>query len=183
ASCYRHHGEEMHHDCWEKPEDKDTDRTVYTVHSPNVASNVSGEMAPALATSSITFRQYQIGILPFLHELLLFFYTSCAMKFALRNKSKLGFIDGTCKRKSDYHALANQWDICNSVVVTWILNSQTQLQRVVLMYCPRRHIPIGLFSEDNCKGNFHKTKRFPGYPHLSKLVNLLTPICMGEILH
>ncbi|GJU54832.1 retrovirus-related pol polyprotein from transposon TNT 1-94 [Tanacetum coccineum] len=43
---------------------------------------------------------------------------SCAMKFALRNKSKLGFIDGTCKRKSDDPFLANQWDLCNSVVVT-----------------------------------------------------------------
>ncbi|GKE90991.1 ribonuclease H-like domain-containing protein, partial [Tanacetum coccineum] len=48
---------------------------------------------------------------------------SCAMKFALRNKSKLGFIDGTCKRKSDDPVLANQWDLCNSVVVTWVLNS------------------------------------------------------------
>ncbi|GKB26947.1 hypothetical protein Tco_0866348 [Tanacetum coccineum] len=46
-----------------------------------------------------------------------------AMKFALRNKSKLGFIDGTCKRKSDDPVLANQWDLCNFVVVTWILNS------------------------------------------------------------
>ncbi|GJX64294.1 putative transcription factor interactor and regulator CCHC(Zn) family protein [Tanacetum coccineum] len=44
------------------------------------------------------------------------------MKFALRNKSKLGFIDGTCKRSDDL-VLANQWDLCNSVVVTWILNS------------------------------------------------------------
>nr|GEV98040.1 hypothetical protein [Tanacetum cinerariifolium] len=48
---------------------------------------------------------------------------SCAMKFALRNKSKLGFIDGTLKRKSNNPDHANQWDLCNSVVVTWILNS------------------------------------------------------------
>nr|GEV13163.1 ribonuclease H-like domain-containing protein [Tanacetum cinerariifolium] len=41
--------------------------------------------------------------------------------FALRNKTKLGFIDGTCKRKSNKLVLANQWDLCNSVVVTWIL--------------------------------------------------------------
>nr|GEW64886.1 hypothetical protein [Tanacetum cinerariifolium] len=47
---------------------------------------------------------------------------SCAMKFALRNKSKLDFIDGTCKRKSDDPVLTNKWDLCNSVVVTWILN-------------------------------------------------------------
>nr|GEU28926.1 hypothetical protein [Tanacetum cinerariifolium] len=46
-----------------------------------------------------------------------------AMKFALRNHNKLGFLDGTCKRDDKNVALANQWDMCNSVVVTWILNS------------------------------------------------------------
>nr|GEY16362.1 endoglucanase 24-like [Tanacetum cinerariifolium] len=45
------------HDCWERPEDMDTDRTVYTVHEPNAASDVAGEMAAALAASSIAFRQ------------------------------------------------------------------------------------------------------------------------------
>ncbi|GJX06540.1 ribonuclease H-like domain-containing protein [Tanacetum coccineum] len=45
------------HDCWEK--DMDTDRTVYTVHAPNAASDVPGEIKAALAASSIAFRQYQ----------------------------------------------------------------------------------------------------------------------------
>ncbi|GKB58890.1 endoglucanase 24-like protein, partial [Tanacetum coccineum] len=45
------------HNCWERPEDMDTDRTVYTVHAPNAASDVAGEMAAALAASSIAFRQ------------------------------------------------------------------------------------------------------------------------------
>ncbi|GKA06928.1 ribonuclease H-like domain-containing protein [Tanacetum coccineum] len=48
---------------------------------------------------------------------------SCVMKFALRNKNKLGFIDGTCKRDSNSLAMANQWDMCNFVVATWILGS------------------------------------------------------------
>nr|GEV27468.1 hypothetical protein [Tanacetum cinerariifolium] len=48
---------------------------------------------------------------------------SIAMTFALRNHNKLGFIDGTCERDKNNLALANQWDMCNSVVVTWILNS------------------------------------------------------------
>ncbi|GJU58294.1 ribonuclease H-like domain-containing protein [Tanacetum coccineum] len=48
---------------------------------------------------------------------------NCATKFALRLKCKLGFIDGTCKRKSDDPVLTNRWDLCNSMVVTWILNS------------------------------------------------------------
>ncbi|GKA40416.1 ribonuclease H-like domain-containing protein [Tanacetum coccineum] len=48
---------------------------------------------------------------------------SISMTFALRNHNKLGFIDGSCKKDSSNHCLANQWDMCNSVVVTWILNS------------------------------------------------------------
>nr|GEU74891.1 putative reverse transcriptase domain, ribonuclease H-like domain, aspartic peptidase domain protein [Tanacetum cinerariifolium] len=40
---------------------------------------------------------------------------NCAMKFALRNKNKLGFIDGTCK--TDNPVMANQWDMCNYVAV------------------------------------------------------------------
>ncbi|GJS38540.1 ribonuclease H-like domain-containing protein [Tanacetum coccineum] len=48
---------------------------------------------------------------------------SIAKTFALRNHNKLGFIDGTCKRETDNPSCANQWDMCNSVVVTWILNS------------------------------------------------------------
>ncbi|GJV45376.1 ribonuclease H-like domain-containing protein [Tanacetum coccineum] len=48
---------------------------------------------------------------------------SIAMTFALRNHNKLGIIDGSCKRDNKNLALANQWDMCKSVVVTWILNS------------------------------------------------------------
>ncbi|GJX99805.1 ribonuclease H-like domain-containing protein [Tanacetum coccineum] len=33
------------------------------------------------------------------------------------------FIDGSCKKDLSNPGLANQWDMCNSVVVTWILNS------------------------------------------------------------
>ncbi|GER43333.1 endoglucanase 24 [Striga asiatica] len=44
------------HNCWERPEDMDTIRTVYTVDAPNPASDVAGETAAALAASSIAFR-------------------------------------------------------------------------------------------------------------------------------
>nr|GEZ38417.1 ribonuclease H-like domain-containing protein [Tanacetum cinerariifolium] len=37
--------------------------------------------------------------------------------------NNIGFIDGTCKKDVSNPALANQWDMCNSVVFTWILNS------------------------------------------------------------
>ncbi|EPS60570.1 hypothetical protein M569_14233, partial [Genlisea aurea] len=44
------------HNCWERPEDMDTSRAVYTVEAPNTASDVAGETAAALAAASIAFR-------------------------------------------------------------------------------------------------------------------------------
>ena len=60
---------------------------------------------------------------------------SIDMTFALRNTNKLGFIDGTCKRDNSNPGLANQWDTCNSMVVTWILNSLSPELFVATIYC------------------------------------------------
>lgn len=49
------------HNCWERPEDMDTARTVYAVDAPNPASEVAGETAAALAASSMAFRSYEPG--------------------------------------------------------------------------------------------------------------------------
>ncbi|KAK1422630.1 hypothetical protein QVD17_17916 [Tagetes erecta] len=49
-----------------------------------------------------------------------------AIKLALRAKNKMGFIDKTCKKPTDDNVLANQWDRCNSVVLTWLLNSVSE---------------------------------------------------------
>ncbi|XP_061340555.1 endoglucanase 24-like isoform X2 [Gastrolobium bilobum] len=49
------------HDCWERPEDMDTSRTVYAVDAPNAASDVAGETAAALAASSMAFRSSDPG--------------------------------------------------------------------------------------------------------------------------
>ncbi|XAR59099.1 Cellulase [Bertholletia excelsa] len=49
------------HSCWERPEDMDTARTVYTVEAPNPASDVAGETAAALAAASIAFRSSDPG--------------------------------------------------------------------------------------------------------------------------
>ncbi|KAK9063310.1 hypothetical protein SSX86_017180 [Deinandra increscens subsp. villosa] len=46
-----------------------------------------------------------------------------AMKLALQVKNKYGFIDGTCVKSDDDEVLKKQWDRCNSIVLTWILNS------------------------------------------------------------
>ncbi|KAH9678335.1 Endoglucanase 23 [Citrus sinensis] len=44
------------HDCWERPEDMDTARTPYAVSKQFPGSEVSAEIAAALAASSIVFR-------------------------------------------------------------------------------------------------------------------------------
>lgn len=45
------------HRCWERPEDMDTARTVYSVSPSNPGSDVAGETAAALAAASLVFRR------------------------------------------------------------------------------------------------------------------------------
>ncbi|CAL9759111.1 unnamed protein product [Musa acuminata subsp. burmannicoides] len=45
------------HNCWERPEDMDTARTVYYVSADRPGSEVAGETAAALAAASMVFRQ------------------------------------------------------------------------------------------------------------------------------
>ncbi|KAJ0947449.1 putative RNA-directed DNA polymerase [Helianthus annuus] len=49
-----------------------------------------------------------------------------AMILALRIKNKVGFIDGTFEKPVDNPVLETQWERCNSVVLTWILNSVSE---------------------------------------------------------
>ncbi|GMH17355.1 hypothetical protein Nepgr_019196 [Nepenthes gracilis] len=44
------------HKCWERPEDMDTVRSVYSVSPSNPGSDVAGETAAALAAASLVFR-------------------------------------------------------------------------------------------------------------------------------
>lgn len=64
------------HNCWERPEDMDTLRTVYRIDRAHPGSDVAGETAAALAAASIVFRsrdppysrlllQRAISVLPF----------------------------------------------------------------------------------------------------------------------
>ncbi|XAR62834.1 Cellulase [Bertholletia excelsa] len=45
------------HKCWERPEDMDTARSVFSVSPSNPGSDVAGETAAALAAASIVFRR------------------------------------------------------------------------------------------------------------------------------
>ncbi|MFS8001045.1 putative transcription factor interactor and regulator CCHC(Zn) family [Helianthus anomalus] len=49
-----------------------------------------------------------------------------SMNLALQVKNKIGFIDGTCRRSTTDEVLGRQWDTCNSIVLTWILNSVSE---------------------------------------------------------
>ncbi|KAK8626818.1 hypothetical protein V6N13_134448 [Hibiscus sabdariffa] len=46
------------HNCWERPEDMDTPRTPYSVSKESPGSEVSAEIAAALAASSMVFRHF-----------------------------------------------------------------------------------------------------------------------------
>ncbi|XP_022024616.1 uncharacterized protein LOC110924952 [Helianthus annuus] len=46
-----------------------------------------------------------------------------SMNLALQVKNKIGFIDVSCRRSTTDEVLGRQWDRCNSIVLTWILNS------------------------------------------------------------
>ncbi|GJT74017.1 endoglucanase 1-like protein [Tanacetum coccineum] len=46
------------HRCWERPEDMDTPRMVYTVSPQNPGSDVAAETAAALAAAAIAFRNF-----------------------------------------------------------------------------------------------------------------------------
>ncbi|XP_071741034.1 uncharacterized protein [Rutidosis leptorrhynchoides] len=48
---------------------------------------------------------------------------SRAMTLALHTKNMYGFVDGSCKKSKTDIVLMLQWDRCNSVVLSWILNS------------------------------------------------------------
>ncbi|XP_076930450.1 uncharacterized protein LOC143595282 [Bidens hawaiensis] len=52
-----------------------------------------------------------------------YFVWANAMKLALQVKNKLGFVTCKCLRPTENQVLIDQWDRCNSIVLTWILNS------------------------------------------------------------
>ena len=47
---------------------------------------------------------------------------SRSVKIALRTRTKLGFIDGSCKKPESNSPMYEQWIRCDSMVVSWLLN-------------------------------------------------------------
>ncbi|XP_071704682.1 uncharacterized protein [Rutidosis leptorrhynchoides] len=50
-------------------------------------------------------------------------FWSCAMELAIQTKNKTGFIDGTLEKSTKDDILANQWDRCNAVMLSWTLGA------------------------------------------------------------
>ncbi|GJX39143.1 ribonuclease H-like domain-containing protein [Tanacetum coccineum] len=59
-----------------------------------------------------------------------------AMKLALQARNKYGFVDGICLRDSyaDSDVLYAQWDRCNAMVLTWIMNVVSSDVYIGLVY-------------------------------------------------
>ena len=58
------------------------------------------------------------------------------MKLALHARNKIGFIDGTCLKDfySTSDVLSAEWDMCNAIVLTWIMNYVSQDVYLGLIY-------------------------------------------------
>lgn len=47
---------------------------------------------------------------------------SRSMKIAILGRNKLGLINGTCRRVSFGPNLADLWERCNAIILSWIMN-------------------------------------------------------------
>ena len=59
---------------------------------------------------------------------------SKSARIALRTKGKLGFVDGSCKRPAENTPQFNQWIMCDSMVLRWLLNSMMPELAEVFLY-------------------------------------------------
>lgn len=46
-------------------------------------------------------------------------YSAC---IAILGRNKIGFIEGTCKKEDYGTNLTDMWEICNAIVLSWIMN-------------------------------------------------------------
>ncbi|XP_073020908.1 uncharacterized protein [Primulina eburnea] len=60
---------------------------------------------------------------------------SRAMLISLQAKNKLGFINGSCSRPAAAHQNLHQWERCNAIVLSWIMNSVSKEIFSGIIYC------------------------------------------------
>ncbi|XP_009628797.1 uncharacterized protein [Nicotiana tomentosiformis] len=61
------------------------------------------------------------------------------MRIALQPKRKLGFVTGTCK-ESFKEALHEDWEICNAIVLSWIMNTVSKNLFSGIAYASNAHM-------------------------------------------
>ncbi|XP_071714323.1 uncharacterized protein [Rutidosis leptorrhynchoides] len=49
-----------------------------------------------------------------------------SIEIVLSTKHKLGFVTGTIARPADDLTRADQWDTCNNMVISWLMNSVSE---------------------------------------------------------
>ena len=62
-----------------------------------------------------------------------------SVEIALSTKQKLGFIRGTVPRSVDDASLQEQWDTCNNLVISWLMNSVSESIGKSIMFMGTAH--------------------------------------------
>lgn len=62
------------------------------------------------------------------------------MWIALQDKQKLGFVTGTCKNESFKTELHEDWEACNAIVLSWLVNTVSSDLLCVIVYASIAHL-------------------------------------------
>nr|XP_010312992.1 uncharacterized protein LOC104644611 [Solanum lycopersicum] len=106
---------------------------------------------------------------------------SKAMQLALLRKNKVGFIDGIVKRDQFSGSLAQLWDRCNAIIVSWILCNVSKDQHSGVLFCSDTHLIWGdlkeRFNKINSSRVFQLHKEiftlFQGVSSISRMLQFL----------
>ncbi|GAB4831251.1 hypothetical protein Ancab_040231 [Ancistrocladus abbreviatus] len=90
---------------------------------------------------------------------------SRAVTVALSAKKKLGFVLGICRRPEGDLALQDQWDTCNDMVISWLLNAA------------RPEIAESVIYATTAEAIWNELKQRYGQPSGAKLYQLQRELC------
>ncbi|XP_019236626.1 PREDICTED: uncharacterized protein LOC109216863 [Nicotiana attenuata] len=62
------------------------------------------------------------------------------MRIALQAKRKLGFVTGACVKESFPVALHEDWETCNAIVLSWIMNTVSPHLLSGVVYASNAHL-------------------------------------------
>ncbi|KAI3881761.1 hypothetical protein MKX03_020221 [Papaver bracteatum] len=130
------------HKCWERPEDMDTVRTVYSVSAGSPGSDVAAETAAALAVGSMVFR-----VVDRKYSLLLLKTAKKVMKFALSYQGAYSDSLGSavCPFYCSYSGYKDEliWG------ATWLLRATKDVSYANLIKSLATDDGVDIFSWDN----------------------------------